>query len=65
MIPVLPEILILVGVGLLEESVKGSPGLILGGTRILPRCNLQVRNEMAEQSDSLFPTTLKTLRGRW
>lgn len=50
---------------MLEESVKGSPGLILGGTRILPRCNLQVRNEMAEQSDSLFPTTLKTLRGRW
>jgi len=64
-IRVLPEILILVGVGLLEESVKGSPGLILGGTRILPRCNLQVRNEMAEQSDSLFPTTLKTLRARW
>lgn len=50
---------------MLEETVKGSPGLILGGTHVLPRCNLQVRNEMAEQSDSLFPTTLKTLRGRW
>lgn len=57
MTPVLPEILFLVGEGLVEESVKASTALSLGGTAYCPG-NLQVRNEW-EQRITLLCQTLQ------